>query len=101
MPPLRHDVQIVDYGTPPSRHAPLPPDSHGVVELRVLVGIDGHARQVTIAKSDPPGVFDTEAVDAAKRSYYAPQMKDGRPVEGWITVPMRFETRSEVRTIQR
>lgn len=85
LPPLRNDASVSD----------------GVVELRVLVGPDGHAKQVMVAKSDPPGLFDTRAVKSAQQMLFTPQMQHGKPVEGWLTVPMRFETRREERSIER
>ena len=65
-----------------------------MVELRVLVGIDGRAKQVTVVKSDPPGLFDAEAIPRARRTHFIPLKKDGKPIEGWLDVPGRFATRS-------
>ncbi len=105
MPPMPPDAQALRAPLPAL--APLPPPrndvsvSQGVVELRVLVGPDGHAKQVTVAKSDPPGLFDARAVKSARQMHFTPQMQHGKPVEGWLTVPMRFETRREERSIER
>jgi TonB family protein len=106
MPPLA-PLPPAPEALPPPPSPPMPPpandarETQGMVELRVLVGIDGHAKQVLVAKSDPPGQFDADAIKGAKQSRYTPQMKAGKPVEGWITLSMRFDTRREERTIAR
>jgi protein TonB len=71
------------------------------VELRVLVGIDGHAKQVTVVKSKPAGMFDRQAIVAAWQGHFDPTMRNGKPVEGWVTLPMHFLTCSEKGVIQR
>ena len=92
---------------PPDAMPPPPPppdgdnNARGLVELRVLVGIDGHAKQVTIAKSQPAGMFDRQAVKAAWEWHFTPSMHDGKPIEGWVTLPMHFMSRNEVRAITR
>jgi TonB family protein len=35
-------------------------------------------------------VFDTSALEAARRWRFTPGMKDGKPVEAWIQVPVDF-----------
>ena len=85
---------------PPPPVPPMPPrgtkvqESHGMVELQVLVGVDGRAQQVKVVKSDPPGLFDAEAIARAWRTHFIPPKKDGKPIEGWLDVPGRFATRS-------
>lgn len=63
----------------------------GRVVLKLLVGVDGKVREVVVESSEPTGVFDAAAVDAARGWTLAPAVKDGRPVEGWVRVPVDFK----------
>jgi len=63
----------------------------GRVMLRLLVGADGAVKEVVVEHSEPAGVFDAAAVDAARRWRLSPAQKDGQPVEGWVRVPIDFE----------
>lgn len=65
----------------------------GKVLLKILVAKDGTVKQVKVEKSEPEGVFDTAAVDAAKLWKFKPAIADGKPVESWIRVPITFEWR--------
>ena len=81
-------------GPPPPPRPPVGFNADGLVELRVLVGIDGHAKQVTVVKSKPAGMFDRQAIAAAWQWHFDPTMRDSKPVEGWVTLPMHFLTRN-------
>ena len=61
----------------------------GKLEIELLVGADGHVKDVTILKAEPAGVFDQATIDAAMKWKITPQMKNGKPVEG------RFRTMVE------
>lgn len=63
----------------------------GRVVLKLLVGVDGKVREVVVESSEPAGVFDAAAVDAARGWTLAPAMSDGKPVEGWVRVPVDFK----------
>jgi bla regulator protein BlaR1 len=115
MPPLPPIPDAMQAPPPPPpappgmfRGPPPPPpppggvgSADGLVELTVLVGIDGHAKQITVIKSKPAGMFDRQAIAAAWQWHFDPTMSDGKPVEGWVTLPMHFLTCSEKRVIQR
>ncbi len=61
-----------------SRVAPKFPEAalrrrlEGEVEVMALVAADGSVEQVDVLRSEPPGVFDREAVLAVRRWRYAP-----------------------------
>ena len=63
----------------------------GRVVLKVLVGTDGRAKDVAVERSEPAGVFDANTVEAAWNWVFNPAVEDGRPVEGWVRVPVDFE----------
>ncbi len=53
----------------------------GVVELEFTIGVDGSLSDVQIVRSEPPGVFDREAMRAAMRWRFQPKTIDGEPTE--------------------
>lgn len=63
----------------------------GQVLLHVLVAADGSVKDVRVKKSDPPGVFDVNTIAAAKQWKFTPKTVKGKPVEGWVQVPVTFE----------
>lgn len=63
----------------------------GRVVLKLLVRTDGSVKDVVVERSEPAGVFDAAAVEAARKWELTPGMKDGQPVEGWVRVPIEFE----------
>lgn len=63
----------------------------GKVVLIVDVAADGTVRNVAVEKSEPAGVFDTAAVEAAKQWTFNPSMKNGKPVAGRVRVPITFD----------
>ena len=86
---------------PPAPPAPLAPPRYpaeaaaagqgGRVVMKLLVGVDGSVRDVVVEHSEPAGVFDAAAVDAARGWALTPMRKDGVPVEGWVRVPVDFQ----------
>ena len=64
----------------------------GMVWLEVLVGVDGVPREIKVVKSTPEGVFDKQAVDAARQWRFNAGRNGarGEKVEGWIRVPVKF-----------
>lgn len=63
----------------------------GKVVLRILVGADGGVRDLVVEESVPEGVFDASTIEAARQWQFTPAMEDGRPVEGWVRVPVEYE----------
>ncbi|XZG69839.1 TonB family protein [Chitinibacteraceae bacterium HSL-7] len=63
----------------------------GTVMLNVLVGTDGRAKSVDIAKSSGYGALDQAALDAVRRWRFKPAMKGDAPVEASVRVPVSFE----------
>lgn len=53
----------------------------GSVVLEFVIQVDGSVRDVRIVQSNPPQVFDREALRTAMRWRFEPRQLDGRPVE--------------------
>lgn len=84
--------------TAASRHSP-PKYPAGALEQRVegkvvlLVDLDaqGDVVEVVVEASEPAGVFDANAVEAAKGWHFEPEVKDGHPVPSRVRVPVEFK----------
>lgn len=63
----------------------------GRVLLKLLVGKDGRVKDAVVEKSVPEGIFDEASLTAARRWTFEPQLQAGKPVEGWVRVPITFE----------
>jgi len=53
----------------------------GWVKLIFTVTAAGSTRDIRVSASDPPGVFDQAAIEAAQRFVYAPRLENGVPVD--------------------
>ena len=79
MPPPRYPADAVAAG------------QGGRVVLKLLVDTGGRVKDVVVEQSEPAGVFDAATVEAARKWRLQPALQDGRPVEGWVRVPVDFE----------
>jgi bla regulator protein blaR1 len=62
----------------------------GKVVLILDVAADGSVSHVSVEKSEPAGVFDAAAIEAAGKWTLKPTMEDGKPVAGRVRVPITF-----------
>ena len=78
-------------GTPPA-YPKLAVDQKlsGKVVLLVDVAADGSVTAVVVEHSEPAGVFDASAVEAARQWKFNPSQKDGKAVAGRVRVPVDF-----------
>ena len=53
----------------------------GCVMMQFTVTKDGSTKDPEVLWSQPPGVFDREALKSARQYRYAPQIKEGQPIE--------------------
>ena len=65
----------------------------GKVVLNVLVGKDGHVRDVKLVRSIP--ALDEAARSAALQAVFKPALWQNKPVAVWVTMPIRFSLRQE------
>lgn len=81
--------------TPPYDPASLAAGEGGTVWLKVLVAEDGRPLRVeydaadsTLAADSPLAIASMESM---RRSTFIPARKDGKPIEAWMRLPIRFE----------
>lgn len=64
--------------------------NQGEVHLRFVVDVDGSISQVTVVKGTSPA-FDKAALDVMKLApKFIPARKDGKPVQAWHYIVIRF-----------
>lgn len=62
----------------------------GTVVLRVHVGADGRPQGIDLIEGSGSRSLDRAAADAVRRWRFDPAMRNGRPVDGVIQVPITF-----------
>ena len=67
----------------------------GKVFVCVLIGKDGKPVKAIVAKRTPPEqtIFDSSAIEAVMNSTYEPGIRNGKPIEVWLNVPVRYTLR--------
>lgn len=79
---------------PPSYpQAALDAHQSGHVEIKVLVDEHGIPRSAEVANANPPevaSVFGPESVRTVMQWHFNPARKDGKPVSGYVLVPIDF-----------
>ena len=91
-------VAHADYGANPAPMYPVRSRQRaeeGTVTLHVLVAIDGSVKRIEIAESSGFDDLDRSALDTVRSRWrFVPAKRgDGRPVESWVLVPIRFALR--------
>lgn len=66
----------------------------GEVVIRALVGPDGESREIRIFRSSGVGLLDDAALRAVRRWAFEAAQINGRAVEAWVEVPVRFHLRN-------
>jgi TonB family protein len=62
----------------------------GSVELRVVIGADGNAKDISVTRGDP--VLAPAAVDAVSQWTFEPKRVDGQAVEAEVTICVVFHS---------
>jgi TonB family protein len=62
----------------------------GTVNVRFIVNTEGHTEHIRPAISSSPE-FDAAAVKAIAQWVFKPGLRDGKPVNAWLEVPIVFE----------
>lgn len=75
---------------------PYPPgkiraEEEGVVVVRVRIGTDGRVKEVQKVEAADEAFYRATVEQAMKRWRFKPATSDGKPVEGWRTMTVRFE----------
>jgi protein TonB len=63
----------------------------GSVVLKVLVGTNGSVEEVQVDQSCGYNILDRTALSAVRAWQFVPGIKDGKKVQMWVKVPVRFE----------
>lgn len=63
----------------------------GVVVLVIDIDAQGKPVDIVVERSEPAGVFDQAAVDAAWKWQFTPELEGGKPVASRVRVPVDFE----------
>lgn len=64
------------------------------VSVRVLVGSDGRVKQIELIDSPHADFWNATRKQALKYWRFTPATQDGKPVESWMTLKVRFEINS-------
>lgn len=62
----------------------------GTVKLRVQIGFDGRVLSVTVAQSSGYDMLDESALRAIRGWKFSPMLRDGKPAESSVLIPVRF-----------
>ncbi len=65
----------------------------GQVVVQLVVDVSGKPQQCAIYSSDPAGIFDEAALDAARRTRFLPGKVRGQPVNTIVLIPYKFALR--------
>lgn len=63
----------------------------GLVELLVLISVDGRASQIKIKKSTGYNILDKQAIKSIQKWTFNPPINDGQIVDAWVMIPIRFK----------
>ncbi|HVF35153.1 MAG TPA: energy transducer TonB, partial [Candidatus Saccharimonadia bacterium] len=87
----KRDAQVlrsVQPGYPPEA---VRKRQEGWVELEFTVGADGRVSNVSVARAQPPRVFDREAIRAMQQWTFRPAIDGGQPVQSRRRQRMEFK----------
>jgi protein TonB len=74
-------------------------DMEGETRLRVRVGDTGCVDSVEVVESSGYASFDSAAVAGARTLRFTPARQDGKRIEVWAHVPVRFSKRPRPDTV--
>lgn len=86
-----HEVQVVRTTPPEYPRDAVRKRQQGWVEVAFTVTADGQIADVQIINSDPPKVFDREAIRAVQRWTFKPKMQNGVAVPGRVQRRLEFK----------
>jgi periplasmic protein TonB len=93
-PPRTLSASNIAYLVPPPIEMPLASrrmGEEGTVFLRVLVGVDGLPRQVSVQRSSGHPRLDAQALGAMKQARFKPQTDHGEAIEWIVIAPLQYE----------
>jgi protein TonB len=89
---IQEAVPLLHYNHPP----PYPRAARrrgfeGLVEVNVLVDINGRVKEQHLHVSSGHTVLDKAALKAIRRWRFTPGRQNGKIMEMWVKVPVRFK----------
>ena len=66
-------------------------EREGEVSVRVLVGTDGRVKQIDLIDSPHQDFWVATCRQALQKWRFTPATSDGKPIESWMTLKVRFE----------
>ena len=96
---LKKLIEILKITDPEFESNPLPKypkrarkrGYEGLVELKVLISVDGEVAQIKIHKSAGYTILDRQAVRTVEKWKFIPRKNNGQTIETWVMIPIRFK----------
>jgi len=82
--------RVLDWTDPPYPEQARQQGIEGTVVLKLTVGIDGSARNVTVFRSAGHAALDQAAIAHVRKTRFSPALRDGDAVAAAITFRVRF-----------
>lgn len=101
--PVKTDKVFVSASIDPNAASRIQPDYplqlvradiEGSATVRVLIGTDGHVKQVEMVSATDPAFFDATRKQALRYWRFRPATSDGTPTESWRTMTVKFRLQS-------
>lgn len=102
-PPEGPNVVFIPYDDPPRPLSPIRPKYpeiaqeagiEGTVYIQVFVDKKGRVQQTLVLKGIPNTGLDEAAMDAIRKTRFAPAKQRERPVGVWISIPVNFRLKN-------
>jgi periplasmic protein TonB len=87
----RFDPRFADRLQPPYPASEQRAEREGLVKVRVLIGVDGKVKAAEALSSASPAFWEATQRHALRHWRFKPAMLDGKPVESWKVMTVRFE----------
>lgn len=87
------ELAYPDYKINPKPEYPLIAQRRGIegdVYLKVYVLDNGKVGELKLEKPSGSSLLDSSAVDAVRDWVFVPGKRNGEPVPGWVTVPVKY-----------
>ena len=85
------DVAVLNAASPGYPPQAARNRTEGWVEVEFTVNADGQVSNARVVGSDPPRVFDREAVRSIERTTFRPRMENGTPVNATVRRRIEFK----------
>lgn len=91
---VRLNARYADQFQPAYPAGQLRLEREGEVSVKVLVGADGRVKQIELVDSPHEDFWEATRKQALRKWRFTPATRDGKPIESWMTLTVRFEIRN-------